>query len=99
MEVRVHVRDGSGTPVAASAVSLGRANQGFLPTPKHSSAEGLAEVTSVYGFRSSARVLQVQKQGYKPYSVQLEPEPGYRCEIVLQTEDQALPSSGSCVRE
>jgi len=99
MHLAVLVKDGSGRGVSGAQVELVLPHDGRTVLRELTSDQGRASCTSSYGFRSGTRRLAVWKAGYKSYLADLDPRPGYRCEVLLRRSDEPELTAGKCVRE
>jgi hypothetical protein len=99
MRLEMLVKDGSGAAVPGARVELVLPHDGRTVVREFTSDQGRASQTSAYGFRSSYRSLTVSKAGYKAYSADLLPRPGYRCEVLLRRNNEPEPTAGTCVPE
>ena len=99
MNVGVAVRDRAGVAVEGATVQLAVTADGREVGREKTNSQGRAEVGNVYGFRSAARRLSIQKDHYKAFSTSLQPRRGYLCEVILGAEAEPEPSEGRCVGE
>jgi hypothetical protein len=96
MTLDVTVRDGSGVGLKDAAVRIAIAEGGRELSREVTSDHGSVQVGSTYGFGSGPRLLIVDKDHYKLFSVALDPRREYTCEILLRSEAEVESSSGNC---
>ena len=96
MDVKVVLRDTKGNPLEGATVQLVEPYKPPLVASEKSDSQGLAQLTSVFGWRSRPHLLRIEREGFRTFAVSLEVRRGYSCQITLVPNSEQEPSSGAC---